>query len=84
MIKFGITPYSIQGTGLDLFSSETSYGLMTVAEVNFRYHYLGTIPNNISTAIAFFEQIKDVVLTKVEIDAVLIENGMRLLSGKSR
>lgn len=80
MIKFGITPYSIQGTNIDLFSSETSYGIMTVAEVNFRYHYLGTIPNNISTAIALFERINDYILTKVEIDAVLIENGLKLLS----
>lgn len=70
--------FSIMGSDVSLFSSETAYGWQTCAEIssNFadkvihNYHYLGDMFINIETAILAWQELNNRLLTQAEITEV--------------
>jgi hypothetical protein len=68
--------FHILETKVALFASETTYGPMTVAEIDGFYYQLGDQPVNLSTAIRIWEFLADRLLTKQEIEQVLIDNDL--------
>lgn len=61
---------------MEIFSSETAHGWQTFAIVNKEHHFLGDRKIDINTAIFLWEKLHDKVLTSVELDWVMADNGL--------
>lgn len=71
-----IETFFVRDTIISFFSSETSYGYQTVAEINGKHHYLGDQAINIIAAIMLWEKLNDVHLTDEEIERIMTYNGV--------
>lgn len=69
--------YKIRDTEVSMFSSQTSYGWHTVAEIKGHYYYLGDQLDNIITAIVLYEKLNNVVFTIGEVEDAMIKNSLR-------
>ncbi len=71
------TIYSVMGTSIALFDSETAYGIHTCAEVQDDYYYFGNTSGvSIETAVDCWQYINGRSLTQVEMREVMVENGL--------
>jgi hypothetical protein len=62
------------GQEVNLISNESVYGLSTVAEINNQYHYLGSEPDTIGSAICAWQDINNREFTAQELRQVMIDN----------
>ena len=70
--------YYILDSSIELFSSETSYGWKTFAEIGKKYHYLKDERINLFTAVQLWQYINGRHLTKEEYQKVIDDNIPRL------
>lgn len=66
--------FIVMGEEIALISSETAYGLSTVAEINGQYHYLdGELPT-IASAIFVWQEFYNRDLTTDELHQIMSDN----------
>lgn len=71
------TIYSVMGTEIALFDSDTAYGVHTCAEVQDDYYYFGNTSGvSIETAVDCWQYINGRSLSKAELTEVMVENGL--------
>ena len=63
--------FNILNKKINIISDETDYGLSTVAEIDFNYHYLGPEFPDVFSAIIAYEQYFSIRLTDDEYEEVL-------------
>jgi hypothetical protein len=71
--------FNVLGLEINLISDETEHCLNTVAEINNKYHYLGSEHPTISGAIFAWQETNGRDLTSEELHQVMVDNN--LLSG---
>jgi len=68
--------FNIIGEEILLYSSETSAGLSTVAEIGGDYHYLDSELPTIAAAIFAWQELNDITLTTEEIQQIMADNNL--------
>lgn len=66
--------FTIMGEEIPIFSSETAYGLSTVAEINGQFYYLDSELSAITAAVFAWQEVNNKDLTADEIHQVMVEN----------
>ncbi len=66
--------FTLMGKELNVISDETSYGRNTVVEIGERFHYMGSEPGNIATAIFAWQEVNGRDLTSEELRQVMVDN----------
>lgn len=66
--------YNILGTNVYLYSDEYDFGINTVAEVDGRFHYLGSEQPSLLAAVFALQEVYNIQLTDRELKQVLEEN----------
>lgn len=59
---------------IGIISEDTSYGRNTVVELSDHYHYMGSEPPNVATAIFAWQEVFGRDLTSEELRQVMVEN----------
>lgn len=70
--------FTVLGQEINLFSEDLDTGRNTIAEIDNRYHYLGSEPVTISSAIFAWQEVFGRDLSGEELKQTLIDN--KLLS----
>lgn len=66
--------FHILNDTITLYSEKMDYGYSTVAEIHDKLYYLGNELSNITTAIFAWEYVNNRLLTKTELQQVLIDH----------
>lgn len=66
--------FNVMGQEINLISDEIYCGRNTVIEVNDQYHYVGSEPPTIATAIFAWQRLNNQKLTTEELKQVMLDN----------
>jgi hypothetical protein len=66
--------FTVMGDTINLVPATTESGLLTVAEMNGKYHYLYDEAPSIYAAIFAWQEINDKFLTSEELKQVMLDN----------
>ncbi len=68
--------FKVLGEKIGIISDETSYGRNTVVEIDNRFHYMGSEPSNIATAVFAWQEVNGRELTSEEFRQVMEDNNL--------
>lgn len=68
------TTFTILGEKVNLISSETENGLMTVVEIGNYFYYLGSEPPNIESVLFAFQDLKGISLQEDVVQKIILDN----------
>lgn len=74
IVYSGYVSFTVLGKRINIISDELQLNRNTVAEVDGKYHYLGSESPSVSAAILAWQDLNDRDLTNEEIKQVMIDN----------